>query len=215
MKKQRFLLLLLILPAISVLLASCKVSKISDPGSSTAAPSSQSASSGEKSTTLSSQRAQRVANDIEKGRFDNFDSYSDEEKEIIKKSVEDDGYTLEYNPDGSATLSNEEGSWFIGTGWTENEYTKGIPKPDFGTVTMSAEDEDGGEKFYIFLIKNASAEQVADYTGKLKEAGYTPSPESVIDIENGIISFDGKNSAGRSISIGYTVRTGMTVKLCK
>ena len=42
----------------------------------------------EESTTLNPQRAQGVANEIEKGRFDNFDKYSDEDKELIKKSVE-------------------------------------------------------------------------------------------------------------------------------
>ena len=114
------------------------------------------------STTLSQQKIEHIAESIEKGRFDTFDSYSDDEKEKIKQAVESDGYTLEYNPDGSGTLSNDEGSWFIGKGWVDNEFTQGVPAPDFGTVTMSAQDKDDNGDFYIFLLREVTAQEASD-----------------------------------------------------
>ncbi len=213
MKKLLSLLLLLILPVISISLSSCKVND-KKPVTSKTDPSGGEVTVTEESTTLSSQRAENVARQIENGRFDNFKNYSDEDKALIKESVEKDGYTLEYNGDGTATLSNEEGSWFIGTGWTDNEYTKGLPAPDFGTVTMAAEDEEKGKAFYMFLIKNATAQQAADYVKKLEDAGFEPTQEKVVDVENSVIMFYGRNSGGKSIELGYTSK-GLTVKIYK
>ena len=211
---KKLLSLLLLTATISLLFLSCKISKSTDNGTSDAPSPDNSKTVTEELTTLTPQRAQGVANEIEKGRFDNFDKYSDEDKELIKKSVEEDGYTLEYNSDGSATLSNEEGSWFIGTGWAENEYTEGMPKPDFGTVTMSAEDEEGGSKFYMFLIRNASAQQTADYVEKLEESGFVSTEEKIVDVDNGIIVFKGKNSTGKTVELGYS-KNGLTIKIYK
>ena len=211
---KKLLLLLLLTAIISIFLSSCKISKKADNDVSGTSSTDMSETVTEESTTLNPQRAQGVANEIEKGRFDNFDKYSDEDKELIKKSVEEDGYTLEYNSDGSATLSNEEGSWFIGTGWAENEYTEGMPKPDFGTVTMSAEDEEGGSKFYMFLIRNASAQQAADYVEKLEKSGFSSTEEKIADVDNGIIVFKGKNSTGKTVELGYS-KNGLTIKIYK
>ena len=211
MKKLPLLLAAL---TISLSFAACKEIKNNNENtsSSLAEDSSASVSATEERTTLSSQRAEGVARDIEKGRFDSFSQYSDEEKELIKKSVEQDGYTMKYNSDGSATISNDEGSWFIGTGWAENEYTEGLPKVDFGTVTMSAQGEEQGKDFYIFLIKNAAAQQVADYIETLEEAGFSDSGDKIVDIQNGVISFIGTNSESKTVELGYTAN-GMTLKI--
>ncbi len=89
-----------------------------------------------------------------------------------------------------------------------------MPKPDFGTVTMSAEDEEGGRKFYIFLIRNASAQQAADYVEKLEQSGFRPTEEKVADVDNGIIVFKGENSAGKTVGLGFS-KNGLTIKIFK
>ncbi|MBQ7596624.1 MAG: hypothetical protein IJU45_08175 [Clostridia bacterium] len=211
---KKLLLLLLLLTAISILLSSCKVSGNNEADTSKTDSQSGTSAVTEESTTLSPQSAKGVARQIENGRFDNFNNYSDEDKALIKESVEKDGYTLEYNSDGTATLSNEEGSWFIGTGWADNEYTKGLPAPDFGTVTMSAEDEEKGKSFYIFLIKNATARQAADYVEKLEDSGFESTQEKTVDIDNNVVVFYGKNSNGKIVELGYT-HNGLTIKIYK
>ena len=163
-------------------------------------------------TTLSQQKIDHIAESIEKGRFSTFDSYSDEEKEQIKQAVEEDGYTLEYNPDGSGTLSNDEGSWFIGKGWVDNEFTKGLPAPNFGEVTMSAQDKDDGGDFYIFLLREVTAQEAADYVAELEKAGFTKEDSRQIDVNAGVVMFDASNSAGKYVSVGYS-SNGFTLKI--
>lgn len=163
-------------------------------------------------TTLSQQRIEHIAESIEKGRFDSFDSYSDEEKEKIKQAVEKDGYTLEYNPDGSGTLSNDEGSWFIGKGWVDNEFTKGVPAPSFGTVTMSAQDKDDGGDFYIFLLREVTAQEAADYVAELEKAGFSNADSKQIDVDAGVVMFVASNGAGKVVSVGYS-SNGFTLKI--
>ena len=164
------------------------------------------------STTLSQQKIEHIAESIEKGRFDTFDSYSDEEKEKIKQAVEKDGYTLEYNPDGSGTLSNDEGSWFIGKGWVDNEFTQGVPAPDFGTVTMSAQDKDDDGDFYIFLLREVTAQEASDYVAELEKAGFTDADSKQIDVDAGAVMFDASNGVGKYVSVGFS-SNGFTLKI--
>ena len=79
---------------------------------------------------------------------------------------------------------------------------------------MSAEDEEGGSKFYMFLIRNASVQQAADYVEKLEKSGFSSTEEKIADVDNGIIVFKGKNSAGKIVEIGYS-KNGLTIKIFK
>ncbi|MGN1480047.1 MAG: hypothetical protein ACI4XH_09780, partial [Acutalibacteraceae bacterium] len=155
-----------VLPALMVL-ALCSCSDKADGGDTTANTTASSGTSYSDETTeittLAQQKIDHIAESIEKGRFSSFDGYSEQEKEQIKQAVENDGYTLEYNSDGSGTLSNDEGSWFVGKGWVDNEFTQGLPAPDFGTVTMSAQDKDDSGDFYIFLLREVTSQEAADY----------------------------------------------------
>ena len=158
------------------------------------------------------EEASHVASKIEDGRFGDFSAYNDEEKEKIKEYVEKDGYTLEYNDDGSGTLSNEEGSWYVGKGWVDNEYTKGVPPIDFGTITMSSEAEESGGKFYIFLIRDATAYTANEYAEKVKAAGFADTGESECCPDAGVVSYAGVNSSGKRVEIAYS-SYGFTVKI--
>lgn len=163
-------------------------------------------------TTMPEEKVSHIADKIEKGRFDSFDGYSDEEKQKIKEQVEKDGYTLEYNSDGSGTLSNEEGSWFVGKGWVDNEYTKGMPAVDFGTVTMSSEMDEGGEKYYIFLIRDTTAYKVQEYVEALKKAGFSETGKSESNPDAGVVTFIGENGNGQHVEAAYSAN-GFTLKI--
>ena len=139
-------------------------------------------------------------------------NYNEEEKEKIKEYVEKDGYTLEYNKDGSGTLSNEEGSWYIGKGWVENEYTKNVPPIDFGTITMSSEMEEKDEKYYIFLIRDSSPMDASDYVEALKNAGFNETGHNESSVEAGVVTFTGENNNGQHIELAYS-SYGFTVKI--
>lgn len=165
----------------------------------------------ETTTAKTPEDLSHAADKIEKGRFDSFDGYSDEEKQKIKEYAEKDGYTLEYNEDGSGTLSNEEGSWYVGKGWTDSEYTEGVPPIDFGTITMSSEMEESEGKYYIFLVRDVSSARVKEYVESLEAAGFKDTGDSVIDTDSGIISFTGENDAKR-VEAAYS-SNGFTFKI--
>lgn len=163
-------------------------------------------------TTMPSEEASHLAEEIENGRFDSFDSYNKEEKEKIKEYVEKDGYTLEYNEDGSGTLSNEEGKWLIGKGWVRNDYTRGIPEIDFGEITMSTESVESGKDCYVFLVKKATPDNAQQYIKKLIAAGFKDTGESQLNADSGMVAFSGKDDSGRVIAAAYS-SFGFTVKI--
>lgn len=163
-------------------------------------------------TTMPEEEASHVASKIEDGRLDSFSSYNEEEKAKIKEYVEKDGYSLEYNSDGSGTLSNEEGSWYVGKGWVDNEYTEGVPPIDFGKITMSSEMEENDGKYYIFLIREASVYTANEYVEKVKAAGFADTGGSVCDVDSGIISYTGDDGNGKRVEIAYS-SYGFTVKI--
>lgn len=183
-----------------------------DSSKTSAANGSDVSSSAQQKTTVPEQRIDHIAQSIEQGQFEGFDRYTDGDKEKIKKAVEKDGYSLVYNDDGSGTLSNDEGSWFVGKGWVNNKFTDGLPKPEFGVITMSAQDKDDSGDFYIFLIRKASVKEVTDYVDKLETLGFKAQGEKVESIENGAVVFNAENEQGKKVEIAYS-SNGFTYKI--
>ncbi|MBQ8784356.1 MAG: hypothetical protein IJZ57_11360 [Clostridia bacterium] len=175
---------------------------------------SQSSAPSEESTTVPSQRIEHIAEKLENGMLENLDEYNEEEKEQIKSAVEKDGYTLEFKDDGSGVLSNEEGEWTVAAGWVENEYTEGIPVIDFGTVTMSMEDEDSKGNYYMFLIRQANFLEVENYVETLGQIGYTDVISKVVNQSANAVVFEAQNSNGKRIELGYS-SNGFTFKIYK
>lgn len=163
-------------------------------------------------TTILEEEASHIAQKLEKGGIDSFDKFSEEDKKAIKEYAEKDGYTLEYNDDGSATISNEEGQWFVGKGWVDNEYTEGVPPLDFGTITKSSELNEGEEKSYYFLVKETSADKTIEYVDSLIAAGFAETGEGERNADAGIVTFVGENESGKHIEIAYT-SNGLTMKI--
>ncbi len=164
--------------------------------------------------TIPSQRIEHIAEKLEKGMLENFDGYSDEEKEQIKEAVEKDGYTLEFNDDGSGKLSNEEGEWTVAAGWVDNEYTRGVPEMDFAVITMSMEDSDNGGDYYMFLIRQADFLEVENYVETLCQVGFDNIETKVINQDVETIVFEAENKDGKGIELGYS-SNGFTIKIYK
>lgn len=205
--KKIFVLLLIL-----CMLVLCSCSGETDNGEKSTSPSTSTTTA--QSTTVPPQRIEHIAQKLEKGMIESFDGYSDEEKEQIKKAVEEDGYSLEFKDDGSGILSNEEGEWTVAKGWVENEYTMGVPEVDFGMVTMSFDDEDSQGKYYMFLIRQASFPEVENYIQKLEQAGFDNITDKVINEDGSMIVFNASNDDGKLVSVGYSAN-GFTLKLTK
>ena len=164
-------------------------------------------------TAIPEQRVEHVAESVEKGLISDFGQFSDADKKKIKEKIEEDGYTFEYNSDGSATLGNEEVTVVVGRGWEDNEYTKGIPEYTDGDITMGSNGSDSDGDFCIFLVRNSSAKEAIEYVGKLEEAGFKDDNKEM-SAEAAVVSFEGKNSEGRQVSVGYS-SYGFTIKAYK
>lgn len=205
MKKSGIILLTLLF---AVSFASCNKNETDSENKT----SESSTSAG--STTIPAERVSHIAQSIEKGHFESFDGYSDEEKEKIKKAVEADGYTLEYNEDGSGTLSNEEVTCIIGRGWVENEFTKGLPTIDFGKITKSVQDKDEKGEFYMFLVQSVNAQEAAAYVDNLKKIGFAANGEDISDIASGVVIFEGTNAQKKTVSLALSPN-GFTLKIYK
>lgn len=206
------ILLLLVTAAVLLLCACNEDSSLKNENSTQS--SAESSSSAEQSTTVPPQRIEHIAEKLESGMLENLDEYSDEEKQQIKEAVEQDGYTLEFNDDGSGVLSNEEGEWTVAAGWVENEYTEGIPVIDFGAVTMSLEDNDSKGDYYMFLIRQASFLEVENYVETLGQVGFDDVESKVVNQDGNAVVFVAQNSAGKRVELGYS-SNGFTLKLYK
>lgn len=206
-------ILLLLIACAMLLLCACNQDTADGEEKSTESTAQSSASS-EGSTTVPAQRIEHIAEKLENGMLENLDEYSDEEKEQIKDAVEKDGYTLEFKDDGSGVLSNEEGEWTVAAGWVENEYTEGIPEIDFGTVTMSLEDNDSKGNYYMFLIRQANFLEVENYVETLSQIGFNEVESKVVNQDGNAVVFVAKNSNGKRVELGYS-SNGFTFKVYK
>ena len=207
MKKLRFVIIACAL----LLLCACEADVTQEKTTTLDGTSNSSAT---KETTTLPQKIEHIAQKLENGMLDNLDEYSDDEKEQIKQAVENDGYTLEYNDDGSGTLSNEEGEWIVGAGWVKNEYTDGVPEIDFADVTMGLEDKDSKGNYYMFLLRKANFLEVENYVETLEQAGFDNVETKTVNQQGDAVVFEAENAQGKRIELGYS-SLGFTLKIYK
>lgn len=165
------------------------------------------------STTLA-QKIEHIADKLKNGMLENLEDYNEEEKEQIKQAVENDGYTLEFNEDGSGTLSSEEGEWTVAAGWVRNDYTDGVPEVDFANITMSMEDSDNRGNYYMFLIRQANYLEVENYVETLEGSGFDKVISKAMYQEGNTAVFEAENSEGKRVELGYS-SLGFTFKIYK
>ena len=195
------------------LLVLCACEDNSEQENNTSSNAASTTSSTKETTTLP-KNIEHIADKLENGMLDNLDDYSDDEKEQIKQAVENDGYTFEYNDDGSGTLSNEEGEWTVGAGWVKNEYTDGVPEIDFANITMSLEDSDSKGDYYMFLIRQANFLEVENYVETLEQCGFNQVDTKTVIQESNTAVFESENAQGKRVELGYS-SLGFTLKIYK
>ncbi len=83
----------------------------------------------------------------------------------------------------------------ISTKWTNNDYTKLVPKPEM-EVIAAGESELG----YSASFSNATVEQVKNYVAKLKDAGFTV---NAFENDGEIYSYPAQNADGYSVAITF------------
>lgn len=111
----------------------------------------------------------------------------------------EDKSTMIFNSDGSWTLKSEEGvEAQFGDDWPDNEYTRLLPKPDFGKLAVLASAEG-----LVVTVDGATDAQMKAYAEKVKAKGFTidaqTTDESVMGLS--VYTYIAKNAAGYTVTI--------------
>ena len=149
---------------------------------------------------------------------------SAESKQDLILDGKEHGYEVEFGADGSTTLTyddgtimvqNPDGTWVVkdddgeeysyGGSWPENEFTKLLPKPEFGLLGT---DNSDGE--FTVAFSDASLDDIRAYAEKVKAAGFNKDVEvqdqNVMGMD--IYAFNASNADGYSVSVYYAAETG-------
>ncbi len=126
--------------------------------------------------------------------------------------VGSDGSVTTQNADGTWVYSDESGSTTtqFGGQWPDNEFTRLVPKPDFGELLGAITGEDS---FYVSFIET-NLDQVRSYIEKVKAKGFTVNAESVDEAAMGIavVSYTAWNAAGYKITVASAMGVnGITI----
>ena len=132
-----------------------------------------------------------------------------------------DGSAVFTDPEGNVTIQKPDGSWeyrnadgdstsiLFGGDWPDNEYTRLVPKPDFGITTSVTTDSE-----FSVLFVSAELDQIRTYVDQIKSSGFNVDAETE-DMEMMgmvIFNFEAKNSAGYTVNVysAYGI-SGLTV----
>lgn len=118
----------------------------------------------------------------------------------------DDGSSMKQNPDGTWVIVEESGEQAsFGGGWPDNEYTKLLPKPEFGILGT---DEADGE--FTVAFSGVSADDMKAYAEKVKANGFDRDVEvqdqSVMGMT--IYAFKASDANGYDVNVYYAADTG-------
>ncbi len=117
--------------------------------------------------------------------------------------VGDDGSVMTQNADGSWIGTDDEGTTQIGGEWPNNEFTKQVPKPDFGELFGASTQE----KSFVVMFTDAKMDDVRAYIEKVKAKGFTINPETTDETAMGVtaLSYTAENAAGYKVEIASVV----------
>lgn len=113
--------------------------------------------------------------------------------------VGDDGSVMTQNADGTWVFSDDEGTTQLGGEWPENEFTKLVPKPDFGELFGAVTYE---KSFYV-MFADADMNKMRTYIEAIKAKGFTIEAETTDETAFGVtaLSYTAKNAAGYKIEL--------------
>jgi len=159
-----------------------------------------------------------------------YGNFTASEKAAFEEQAALSGITVTFNADGSTTFTysdgsvttqNADGTWTysdesgttttqFGGEWPDNEFTRLVPKPDFGELLGAVTAEDS---FYVSFT-DADFDQVRAYIEDVKAAGFTVNPTTTDETAFGIavVSYTAWNAAGYKIEINSAMGVnGITI----
>ena len=113
--------------------------------------------------------------------------------------VDPDGTTMVQKPDGTWVVKDADGGeGQIGGDWSDNEFTKLIPKPDFELFAANTETDS-----FSVAFTSATIEQIRAYAAKVKAAGFNINEEVEDQEVMGMVvySFTAENADGYTVEI--------------
>ena len=145
---------------------------------------------------------------IDEGKAQGLDiSFAGDGTMTIK---DQEGGTIVQSTDGSWTYQDENGHTSqYGGDWPENKFTKLVPKPDFNLMGASSD-----ECSFTVAFNQVTLQQIKDYVGKIKLAGFTINIEvneqDVYGIQ--LYEFSAENSDGYTVEVTFANGTsGITI----
>ena len=94
-------------------------------------------------TSLSDEEVQDILDAIEGGEEVDYGNLSKADKKAIEEAAEEEGIELSFGSDGEIVIKGEDGEDIrIGGDWPDNEFSKLLPKPTFGTSPGSSTDDE-------------------------------------------------------------------------
>lgn len=130
------------------------------------------------------------------------------EEDVQETGVSDENASISFSDDG-IQISDEEGVVSLGGEWPDNEYTKCIPKPSFGTISFTQVSETEG---FIVQFSGATIDDTKQYIEVLRDAGYTENEELFDGSEiEGLetYEFSAQNSDGVFVCVDYALEIFM------
>jgi len=117
--------------------------------------------------------------------------------------VGDDGSVMTQNADGTWVYADEDGMTQFGGQWPDNEFTRQVPKPDFGELLGAVTSE---ESFYVMFM-DTELDEVRAYIETVKAKGFTINAETTDETAMGVtaLSYIAENSAGYKVEITSVV----------
>ncbi|HNX13241.1 MAG TPA: hypothetical protein PK854_02465 [Oscillospiraceae bacterium] len=113
----------------------------------------------------------------------------------------EDGSVTKQNADGTWTYSDEDGTATtqFGGEWPDNEFTRLVPKPDFGELFGAVTEE----KSFIVMFTNPDLNKMRAYIQAVKAKGFTIDAENTDETAFGVtvLSYKAKNAAGFEVTV--------------
>ena len=145
------------------------------------------------------QKAEIIASAKEEGVDVTFEANGD-----VKFKSEDS--VVIQKPDGTWVFETEDGiQGEIGGAWSDNEFTKLVPKPDFTVLTSAII----GEQF-VADFSNVSIADARAYAEKLKSAGFNVDPQVADQEIMGIVMYQFSASNNNGYRIDFNYAAGVT-----
>lgn len=104
----------------------------------------------------------------------NWNTLTDEQKQVIEDYYAALGEQIQFGPNGWVVV-DEDGTYTVGGQWPNSPLLKDVPKPAYGTIFSTSVEENE----VVVTFSGWTPEQLVNYIGQVKAAGFTKDPNEV------------------------------------